>query len=185
MVRICPNEEKLKELILYISAKCAGHSKFGATKLNKILFYSDFIAFQCYGCPITGVDYQKLENGPAPRRLLPIEDQMKRDGELAIQVVPLGRNEQHRRVNLRAAKLSMFSADEIAIVDSIIDTFKDLGAGDVSQISHGEMGWKAARMKETIPYSASLLECVPPTDEQIQRAKAVSVECAELLRSIA
>lgn len=62
----------LKELIVYIANKLALHPKFGATKLNKILFYSDFIAYAKLGKSITGEKYQKLPLGPAPKYLLPV-----------------------------------------------------------------------------------------------------------------
>jgi len=66
------NEEKLAELILYVCHKSEADERFGATKLNKILFYSDFAAYRQLGQPITGADYQNLEEGPAPRKLPPI-----------------------------------------------------------------------------------------------------------------
>lgn len=65
------SDERLAELIVYISQKCANHRKFGATKLNKILFYADFGSFKKYGCSITGTEYMKLPNGPVPRQLVP------------------------------------------------------------------------------------------------------------------
>jgi hypothetical protein len=83
------DERKMKELILYISQKCADDAKFGATKLNKILYFSDFLAYAYHGSPITGFEYQKLPNGPAPRRLVPVREQLMESGELGIQEVPL------------------------------------------------------------------------------------------------
>jgi hypothetical protein len=74
------NPKKLKELILYISQKCASDPNFGAIKLNKILYFSDFASFAHYGEPITGAEYQKLEQGPAPRRMVPVRNEMQRSG---------------------------------------------------------------------------------------------------------
>src|SRR2546425_12852222 len=95
------DEEKLGELILYISQKCATDPKFGAIKLNKILYLSDFLAFGNWGEPITGVQYQHLRKGPAPRRLLPVRDALQKDGKLVVQKLPLkSGNVQTRTVNL-------------------------------------------------------------------------------------
>ena len=66
------NDEKLAELMLYISMKSESDETFGATKLNKLLFYADFIAYLKLKKPITGAEYQCIERGPAPRSLLPI-----------------------------------------------------------------------------------------------------------------
>ncbi len=95
------NEPRFRELLLYISQKCANDPKFGAVKLNRILFLSDFLAFAHYGEPITDFEYQKLGQGPAPRRLLPVRNQMIESKELGLQEFPLvSGNTQIRTVNL-------------------------------------------------------------------------------------
>src|ERR1035438_9553158 len=43
------DDVKLGELIIYISKKSAGDSRFGATKLNKLLYFSDFLSFGNFG----------------------------------------------------------------------------------------------------------------------------------------
>src|SRR5438132_6872604 len=101
------DEEKLGELILYISQKCATDSKFGAVKLNKILYLSDFLAFGNWNEPITGVEYQHLRKGPAPRRLVPVRDTLRSQGDIAVQEIPLkSGNIQKRTVNLREPDLA-------------------------------------------------------------------------------
>src|SRR5438445_9957452 len=72
-----PDDEKLRELILLISEWSQRDPKFGAIKLNKLLFYCDFSAYLTYGTPITRQEYFALEKGPAPRRLKPITEKMK------------------------------------------------------------------------------------------------------------
>lgn len=53
----------------------------GATKLNTVLYFAEFAQMRKYGRPITGVPYQKLPNGPAPRRLRPIRRQLVASGQ--------------------------------------------------------------------------------------------------------
>ena len=53
---------------------------FGRTKLNKILWKSDFEAFSDRGRPVTGRDYQRLEHGPAPKEMLPLYREMMSKG---------------------------------------------------------------------------------------------------------
>ena len=40
------NEEKFKELVLYISRRSEHDQAFGAIKLNKLLVFSDFYSFR-------------------------------------------------------------------------------------------------------------------------------------------
>ena len=54
------NEQKFKELVIYIAGRCESDPYFGAVKLNKLLFFSDFFAYAKLGNPITGAEYMKL-----------------------------------------------------------------------------------------------------------------------------
>ena len=71
-----PDDDKLKELMLYVVEKSETDPTFGAIKLNKILFFSDFLMYWKTGKSITGQEYMKLERGPAPRRLLPVQKEL-------------------------------------------------------------------------------------------------------------
>ncbi len=166
------NEVRYKELVLYICQKCATDQKFGATKLNKILYFSDFLAYAELGEPITGFEYQRLPNGPTPRRHLPMRDEMLNRGELGIQVVPLrGGRTQHRAVNLRVPNLNVFTADQIALVDRVIDELWDLDAEQVSDLSHRMAGWELAAPGDIIPYETVFISSESPTEIDVQRAR--------------
>jgi hypothetical protein len=175
-------EDRFRELLLYVSAKCASHPKFGAVKLNKILFYSDFLAYFRLGEPITGVEYQKLDQGPAPRRLKPIKDEMIANRELAEQPKLLfsGRV-QKRLVNLRQPKLDIFEPEQIALVDYVIDQLRYMTADEVSEFGHKEIGWKAAYYGETIPYATAFLTVRGVRRTDRERAKEAAERHADLL----
>src|SRR5205809_48582 len=86
-------DERLRELIVYIAGRCDSDPSFGAVKLNKILMYSDFMAFCRRRRPITGVEYMRLPQGPATRRLKPITAEMEQNHEMAFQTVHVGKFE--------------------------------------------------------------------------------------------
>jgi hypothetical protein len=176
---IQPNEAKLKELIVYVAAKCQDDKKFGAVKLNKILYMADMFAYAELGYPITGVEYMKQKAGPVPRRLLPI----KRDMEEAGDIVEVERpyygmaHPQKRVVPLRKADLTLFTADEIAHVDAILDDCKDASGGDLSDYTHMHLGWIIAReMGDAIPYPAVFLSEAPVTAYERERAEQLIPE---------
>ncbi len=149
-----PDEEKFKELLLYVADKSADDPNFGATKLNKILFFCDLFAYAALGSPITGVEYQKLEYGPAPRRLRPLQRALEDSG--AVKVTPVSRSSfvQRRLVALREPKLELFSGPEIALIDNVIAALRTDTATSVSDFSHRWMpAWDSVRLYETIPYS--------------------------------
>src|SRR5262245_38797352 len=90
-------ERKLQNLILYVAAKCAGDKHFGTVKLNKILFFSDFMAYAVTGSAITGGAYLALDAGPAPRRMPAIREQMIEHRQLAEQVRTVGGGYEEKR----------------------------------------------------------------------------------------
>ena len=173
------DDQRFKELVLYICERSANDPKFGATKLNKTLYFGDFLAYAERGAPITGFEYQKLPNGPAPRRMLPIRDEMVKDGTLAIQPVRLvsGRV-QERPVNLRSAQLNLFTPEQIALVDAIIEALRDATAEEVSELSHRMVGWKVVAQNETIPYETIFVSDEPLTEADIERGKELAKRLA-------
>ncbi len=172
-VPIQNGEQKLAELILYIADKAP---KFGATKLNKTLVFSDFIAYFRLGTPITGVEYMRLPQGPVPRRLLPIVNGMREAGELVTREVTEGKYTTRLVIPLRPAKLDLFLAAEIAIVDEVIRAFKPQTATAVSNFSHG-IAWKAAKDDQVlIPYESVFLSDKPLTAYDIARSQELAQE---------
>jgi Protein of unknown function (DUF4065) len=171
------DEEKLGELILYISQKCATDPKFGAIKLNKILYLSDFLSFGNWGEPITGVGYQHLRNGPAPRRLIPVRDALAKRGKLVVQSVSLkGGNVQKRTVNLTEPNLKVFSGREIALVDNVIEELWDLDAEESSEFSHRFVGWKMTKEGDPIPYGSIFISDEPLSTAELLRGQELARE---------
>jgi hypothetical protein len=152
------DDRKLEELIVYIAQKCCEHERFGSIKLNKILFFSDFLSFQIRGKSITGSEYQKLERGPAPRKMKPILNRLEANESIVVWPKPVivhGRQcIQKRPAARRNPDLAIFSGDEIEMVNSVIYSLKDDTADQVSQMSHA-IGWDLAAMNETIPYETT------------------------------
>lgn len=163
---IRPNDAKLRELILLVAEYCQKDPRFGAIKLNKLLFHADFCAFLTHGEPITGQQYFALKQGPAPRRLKPITESMKKKGELAYQDVLYFGRLQKRPVALRSPNVSLFSGVEINLVRQTVERFWDLTATEISDQSHLFLGWKVARLGETIPYNTALVSRRLPTPEE-------------------
>ncbi len=149
-------KERLRELILYISKKCASDPTFGATKLNKLLFYSDFFSYFRFGEPIAGLEYQKLPNGPAPKQLVPVRERMLQDREIEIQKPAFFNKQQHRCVPLREPDLARFKGRDIALLDEMIEGFWGKTATEVSELSH-QRAWRIAKDRDSIPYQAIFL----------------------------
>lgn len=172
--------QKFQEMILYVAKESEGDPRFGATKLNKILFYADFSAYRKWGRSISGQEYQKLEWGPAPRHLVPAVEALEAAGECVQAQRDVYGHQLKKLIALREPDLSLFSAGEIDLLRDVLDNLRDLNATEVSGLSHEFLGWQAAGHGETIPYETCLLGRPRElTAEEEEFARAVAAEYYE------
>ena len=150
------DRRKLKELILYISQQYRSDTDYGTTRLNKVLFFADFLAYAKFGTPITGAEYMRERHGPVPRAVRApsqILREMKRAGELRLEDTPLPRNMTRvTPIPLRDPDMSAFSQDEIGLINDIVESFRGWRAGPISKYTHELPQWHTVPLLETIPY---------------------------------
>jgi len=151
------NEKKLKELILYIARRSEDDPNYGAVKLNKILYRADFRAYLELGRPITGAPYVALEMGPGPYRLPVVRDALIDAGDATLDRELLGKYYIHRLVALRDADVSLFREGELELVDRVIEELRPLGWKALSDATHAEPGWAAAKPSAIIPYESAFV----------------------------
>jgi uncharacterized phage-associated protein len=162
------DESKFRNAIIYFAHRSdeMNDQWFGAVKLNKLLYYTDFIAYRRLGAPITGATYQKLAEGPAPKELVPVRRRMVADEAIRLEIRHVFNHTQQRIVPLKDVDTSAFSPDEFEILDEVMDTLRHKTAAEVSDMSHKEAGWIIARDREVIPYESTWLDPVPNSGEQ-------------------
>ncbi len=163
--------EKFKELIIYIAQKCVDDPTFGAIKLNKILYFSDFYAYADTGIPITGANYFRLPQGPAPRQLVPTREELLNSGDICQVKSTYHGYPQDRIANTREANLDLFAAREIAMVDDIIQKLWGINAADISRYTHRLAGWRIADDNGDIPYESVFISDEGLTEDDCERAK--------------
>ena len=162
------SEEKLRELIVYIADKSKDDPRCGAVKLNKLLYYADFTAYRLLGRSITGAEYQHLQEGPAPRRGLPAQERLKRDGAIEKVYKPSAVGEPMHVIVPKRKPYPIFSKEEKALINRIIKEFWNLTGSELSDESHKEFGWRLTKLRETIHYRTAWLSRSPLTEEQIE-----------------
>lgn len=169
MSEIQYDETKFRELLVLLADRSADDPGFGATKLNKLLFFADFFAYAYLGEPISGAVYQKLENGPAPKRLLPVQRDLEQEG--AVRVVNRERVIYTQRVTIaqRPPDLAAFTPEQLEIIDEVLEIFRRFDATTMSEISHRvSAGWNLVDQGEEIPYETALISMESPPPEAIE-----------------
>jgi hypothetical protein len=163
--RFTEDRRKLQELILYISQQYASDPLYGTTRLNKVLYFIDFLAYARLGTPVTGAEYIRERRGPVPRPIRQpsrVLTQMKRAelldlketlgqilGKSVTLVTPVPRRE---------SDLTAFSTEELALVDPIIEQFRGWRSGTISKFSHQFPQWHSVPLNEIIPYELAFVD---------------------------
>lgn len=169
------DERKFTELLLYVASKLTDDPEGGAVKLNKALWWAETAHVRMYGRSISGARYQKLQQGPAPRRLLPVREGLVERGEAVLREGWYRGYRQHRLIPQRPADVSVLSAEELEIVDQVLEAIRGKTAGELSSESHTEMGWKMVDVGEDIPMSSAYLaDEVVVTPAMREHARAIA-----------
>jgi antitoxin SocA-like protein len=167
-------QARLREMILYVSQRCAKAERFGAIKLNKILWKADFDAFAARGVPVTGRAYQRLPLGPAPREMLRVSNDMLRDNLIRIERIEFGQNEdgedvvELRTIALADPNLEKFSTEDLNFVHRAIEYYWDMTGTETSDDSHGA-AWRTHNNGDPLPYELARLSDRPLSRAMRQR----------------
>jgi hypothetical protein len=171
--RFAFDREKFKRLFHYVIWRAGERDGFDAVKLNKILWFSDARAFMLRGKPITGASYKREKWGPVPLPIMPIRDELVREGAIQVWTDKHFDFVSTRFKALRApVGLEIFDTDEIKTVDWWIEHIdKDHTAASVSEESH-DYAWEIAEMGEELPYHAIFATRMrQPDDEEMEWAR--------------
>jgi len=163
-------ERKLTELIVYVAGRLADDRAGGPSKLDKVLFFVDFTHMRRHRRPITGADYQRLPQGPAPSHLRDIRRRLIASGDAELVAEDFLGRRQHRLLARRPADLNVFSNDELSTIETVVDELSSMTAGQMTALSHDEPAWKHTGDGESIPYELAFVpreQVITPTARRL------------------
>ena len=142
------SSKRLKNLLLYVLEQMGETFQ---TKMNKVLFYIDFLSYRERGMAISGLAYQAIDFGPVPQRW----DRIYSAFDEVEQHLKLVQGQECVALTSNAkADMSGFSAEEMIVIDEVCKIMKNLSSRAISKMSHEEPAWKNHVGKlETIPFS--------------------------------
>ena len=122
------------------------------TKMNKLLFYADFLKYKREGFAMTGLEYRAIKFGPVPNRFGAVYD--KAEGvEYEDFVYPNGMSGTLLQSD-EVPDMDVFSDVERQVLEEVSTRFAKSTAGEISEKSHQERGWKECSTGRClIPYS--------------------------------
>jgi hypothetical protein len=144
-----PNFEKLTEMVVFFSEKL----KPFKTKLNKLLFYADFLMYKENCFSISGIRYRAINMGPVPNNFQSIFEYLSNNNDIDISYVsfPQGyTGEQFIARIERPFNDSVFTESELIILDKIAEVFKDSSTSKIIETSHTEEAWKSNEKERNV-----------------------------------
>jgi hypothetical protein len=137
--------EKLAAMTVYIARHGRDVYK---TKLNKLLFYCDFVNYHLSGVSISGARYVHLPFGPVPDRY----EQMLKNLEL-IGTLQIAEGRGYELISAGEDPLpDTLSRQERAVIDWVLENLGSMSASAISEYSHQEKAYRNTRSGEYIAY---------------------------------
>ena len=147
------NPEKLREVLLYVLEKVGAKPNVGETVLYKLLYFIDFDYYEKTGQSITGLTYVRNHFGPTPTRdFVSVVEGMKASDELEVVETKYFKNMQKKYLPRVRTELQKLSAKELKHIDETLLRLSDKSATELSELSHYDTPWLAAKDGKPIAY---------------------------------
>jgi transcriptional regulator with XRE-family HTH domain len=141
-----PNFEKITEMVVYFTESVQPFK----TKMNKLLFYSDFVMFKNTGFSISGLKYLAEEMGPVPINFQSLFEYLENTGEILMETTEVLQGytgEQFKPRPERVFKSEMFSTEELEVMKNVATVFKFTSNHDIIGLSKLEEAWRLSKKK--------------------------------------
>lgn len=148
------NKSKYKNAILYFIKYC-NNQYLGSTKLNKLLYYLDFISYRDRAEPVTGDVYIHNHYGPTPSASNNILSEMVEDEEIEITKDPFEDSHTMSFAIKKDPDETVFSNEERKLLKSICGEFLDWSTNKIVEQTHLESPWFYSKPFEKVDYNYS------------------------------
>lgn len=154
------NIEKFKEVLLYILGKVGSKPNIGQTVLYKLLYFIDFNYYEQFEEQLIGATYIKNHYGPTPKEFDKIVREM--EGSDLIKISDdYFKYPQTKYIPLRDPDLSKLKAQELQVINDVLNKLSDMNATQISEYSHNDVPWLTTEDGEVIDYESVFYRTIP------------------------
>ena len=120
------------------------------TKLNKEMYYADFLHYKLHGQSISGLQYQAIQYGPVPFHYDTIYDNI--DG-ISKEIV-ISHNMESTRLSCENFDPTVFTEQELQTLNAVLTMAQPMNTKDLINKGHNEEAWlNHHESNGLIPYS--------------------------------
>lgn len=135
-----PNVDKLIQMVVFFAQKM----KPFKTKMNKLLFYADFLKFKETTFSMSGMKYVAIDHGPVPNNYQSIFEYICNEGFIDVKSIDFSEGYQGNQFipsERYEFDNSLFTSQEIDILNEVVARFENMSSREISDISHLELAW--------------------------------------------
>lgn len=142
-----PSLEKFTEMVVFF----AEQMKPFKTRLNKLLFYSDFLMYKQTCFSISGASYKAINLGPVPTNFNSIFEYLANTDEIDIYYKEFndGMGEQFIAREDRPFKDTVLTKFELQVLQTVAKRFRKESTNKIIETSHLEKAWKKNQKEKT------------------------------------
>lgn len=150
------NKELYRSAILYFIKYC-NNQYLGKTKLNKLLYYLDFISHRDSNESFTGDKYIHKDYGPVPADIDDMLIDLANEGVIETSVVDYKDGETFKFQLKKEKELdeNIFSASQKKLLKNICDEFAGWSTDKIVTQTHLEAPWFYSKPYQVVDYSYS------------------------------
>ena len=153
--RIDVPQEKVdvfREVLMYILNAVGAKPNVGETVLYKLLYFIDFDYYEKYEEQLMGATYIKNHYGPTPVEFSKIVATLLQNGEVHLVPTKFFKHEQKKYIPIRKPDLTLLDARQMKHIDGVLARLSDMNASQLSDYSHRDVPWIAAKNGEPLQY---------------------------------
>lgn len=146
------SKEKYRNAVLYFVKNC-NNKYLGATKMNKLVYYLDFLNYRDRDASVTGEVYYNRQYGPVPSKIDEVVDELRQEGLLEIKEDPYKKDRMRKSYEAKQSPdMSVFSEEEKSLLGVICREFKDYSTPKIVAQTHLEAPWFYSKPQQKIDY---------------------------------
>lgn len=111
------------------------------TKVNKLLFYTDFLNYQRFGTSMMGITYRAIPFGPVPVEYEKIFRQLYDEDVIDIEQFQIDHNYVERFIPNIKFDPELFNEIELRVLEDVAKKFKSKNTTEIVNTSHTEPAW--------------------------------------------
>lgn len=154
-----PNLERFMHMVTFFAEKMQPFK----VKMNKLLFYADFLNYKKTGHSISGARYLAIQRGPVPKNYDSLFNETAENGlvDMKCEFFDNGKyNQQFLALEESRFNPELFTDEELKTIREVAQRFHNTNTKDIIELSHLEKGWvenECAKKDISYTYSFELL----------------------------